>query len=98
MKAAVCREFGKPLIIEDLDIRPPQSGEIQVRLAACAICHSDIHYMEGAWGGELPAVYGHEASGVVDGIGPGVGPDPAGGSCGGGADPLVRTLLLLRAW
>jgi Zn-dependent alcohol dehydrogenase len=73
MKAAVCREFGKPLIIEDLDIRPPQFGEIQVRLAACAICHSDIHFMEGAWGGELPAVYGHEASGVVDGIGPGVG-------------------------
>lgn len=73
MKAAVCREFAKPLIIEDLDIRPPQFGEIRVRLAACAICHSDIHYMEGAWGGELPAVYGHEASGVVDGIGPGVG-------------------------
>lgn len=72
MKAAVCREFGKPLIIEDLDIRPPQSGEIRVRLAACAICHSDIHYMEGAWGGELPAVYGHEAAGIVDGIGPGV--------------------------
>jgi S-(hydroxymethyl)glutathione dehydrogenase/alcohol dehydrogenase len=68
----VCREFGKPLIIEDLDIRAPQFGEIRVRLAACAICHSDIHYMEGAWGGELPAVYGHEASGVVDGIGPGV--------------------------
>ena len=72
MKAAVCYEFGKPLAIEDIDIDPPQAGEIKVRLAACAICHSDIHYMEGAWGGKLPAVYGHEASGVVEEVGSGV--------------------------
>ena len=39
-------------------------GEIKVKIAACAICHSDIHFMEGAWGGDLPAVYGHEAAGV----------------------------------
>ena len=45
MKAAVCREFGKPLVIEDIDIDPPQRGEIMVKLAACAICHSDILYM-----------------------------------------------------
>jgi len=72
MKAAVCREFGRPLVIEDLEIRPPRYGEVKVRLAACAICHSDIHFMEGAWGGALPAVYGHEASGVVDRMGSGV--------------------------
>ncbi len=69
MKAAVCHEFGKPLVIEDLELDPPQAGEVRVRLAACAICHSDIHYMEGAWGGRLPAVYGHEAAGVVTGTG-----------------------------
>jgi len=72
MKAAVCYEFGKPLVIEELTLDPPQAGELRVKLAACAICHSDIHYMEGAWGGQLPAVYGHEAAGIVDEIGPGV--------------------------
>ena len=72
MKAAVCYEFGKPLVIEDIEIDPPQAGEVKVRLAACAICYSDIHYMEGAWGGTLPAVYGHEAAGIVEEAGPGV--------------------------
>lgn len=69
MKAAVCYEFGKPLVIEDLVLEPPQNGEVQVKLAACAICHSDIHYAEGAWGGRLPAVFGHEAAGVVIAVG-----------------------------
>lgn len=69
MKAAVCHEFGKPLAIEELELSSPQSGEVKVKLAACAICHSDIHCVEGAWGGALPAVYGHEASGIVDQVG-----------------------------
>ncbi|MDC0077453.1 Zn-dependent alcohol dehydrogenase [Deltaproteobacteria bacterium] len=72
MKAAICREFGKPLVIEEVELLPPRTGEVQVKLAACAICHSDILYTEGAWGGELPAVYGHEASGVVESVGAGV--------------------------
>ena len=72
MKAAVCHEFGKPLVIEDLELDPLETGELKVKLAACAICHSDIHYMEGAWGGVLPAVYGHEAAGVVTEVGPDV--------------------------
>lgn len=72
MRAAVCREFGKPLVIETVEVRSPGPGEIKVRVAACAICHSDIFYAEGAWGGRLPAVYGHEASGVVEEIGSGV--------------------------
>ena len=72
MKAAVCREFGTPLVIEEIEIDPPKAGEVKVALAACAICHSDITYMNGGWGGTLPAVYGHEASGVVENIGPGV--------------------------
>ena len=72
MKAAVCREFGKPLVIEEVTLAPPGRGEVKVKLNACAICHSDIFYMEGAWGGDLPAVYGHEAAGVVDAVGEGV--------------------------
>ena len=72
MKAAVCRRFGEPLSIEDVAIAEPGDGEVRVRIAACAICHSDISYIDGAWGGELPAVYGHEAAGVVERVGPGV--------------------------
>ncbi len=72
MKAAVCREFGKPLVIEDVELLTPGEGEVEVKLSACAICHSDILYIEGAWGGNLPAIYGHEASGVVYKVGPGV--------------------------
>jgi S-(hydroxymethyl)glutathione dehydrogenase/alcohol dehydrogenase len=72
MKAAVCQEHGQPLVIEDLELDGPGPGEVRVKLAACAICHSDIHYIEGAWGGKLPILCGHEASGVVEEIGAGV--------------------------
>ena len=72
MRAAVCREFGGPLRIEDLELDPPEHGEARVRIVACAICHSDLALAEGAWGGALPAVYGHEAAGAVAEIGPGV--------------------------
>ena len=72
MRAAVCREFGAPLAIEELYLDPPEAGEVRVNLAACAICHSDIHFAEGAWGGRLPAVYGHEAAGIVESVGAGV--------------------------
>lgn len=72
MLAAVCRSFGAPLSIEEVALAPPGPGQVAVKLAACAICHSDIAYAEGAWGGALPAVYGHEAAGHVTATGPGV--------------------------
>ncbi len=72
MKAAVCRQFAHPLVIEDVTIAEPNVGEVKVRLAACAICHSDILFAEGGWGGDLPAIYGHEASGIVEATGDGV--------------------------
>ena len=65
MRAAVCRAFGEPLTIEEVTLDPPGPGQVAVRVAACAICHSDITYADGAWGGALPAVYGHEAAGHV---------------------------------
>ncbi len=86
MKAAVCCEFGKPLVVEEIELDAPKAGEVRVRLAACAICHSDIHYMEGAWGGPLPTVFGHEAAGVVEETGPGVTLVEAG-------DHVVVTLI-----
>ena len=69
IKAAVAHEFGKPLKVEEVILRSPMNNEVEITLGAVAICHSDISYMEGAWGGYLPAVYGHEASGEVSGIG-----------------------------
>ena len=72
MKAAVCYEFGKPLVIEEIEIDPPKTGEVRVKVVACAICHSDVHKIRGDWGGKLPTVAGHEAAGVVEAVGAGV--------------------------
>ena len=77
MKAAVCREHGRPLTIEDVEVGPPGSDEVRVNIAASAICHSDITYAAGEWGGETPAIYGHEAAGLIESVGrnvTGVGP------------------------
>ena len=72
IKAAVCHAFGEPLIIEDILLRAPQMGEVEVAIDAVAICHSDITYADGGWGGSLPAVYGHEAAGRITAVGGGV--------------------------
>jgi S-(hydroxymethyl)glutathione dehydrogenase / alcohol dehydrogenase len=86
IQAAVCRSFGRPLRLEILELREPGPGEVQVQVAACAICHTDLTLVSGSWGGELPAVYGHEAAGVVEAIGPAV----VGVSAG---DRVVVTLV-----
>jgi S-(hydroxymethyl)glutathione dehydrogenase/alcohol dehydrogenase len=72
MKAAVCYEFGKPLVVEEVDLAPPHKGEVKVRLAATAICHSDIHDIRGELRGPLPFVPGHESAGYVEELGEGV--------------------------
>lgn len=72
IKAAVARNFGQPLVIEDLTLAPPGPGEVEVKIRACAICHSDLIFINGGWGGVLPAVYGHEAAGEVVALGEGV--------------------------
>jgi Zn-dependent alcohol dehydrogenase len=71
-RAAVCRSFSQPLTVEEMRLEPPGPGEVRVRIRACAVCHSDVAYAAGAWGGELPAVYGHEACGDVLETGSGV--------------------------
>ncbi|NJN81399.1 MAG: Zn-dependent alcohol dehydrogenase [Caldilineaceae bacterium] len=72
MKAAVCYAFDQPLTIEEIDIDPPKSGEVKVRVVACAICHSDVHQIRGDWSAVVPLVAGHEAAGVVEELGPDV--------------------------
>lgn len=70
IRAAVCREFGKPLTIETVNLAAPEGRSVEVALEACAICHSDISYADGIWGGTLPAVFGHEAAGRITQAGP----------------------------
>ena len=86
MKAAICHAFGEPLVIEDVSLAEPGHNEVRVKLAACAICHSDIMAINGDWGGQLPAIYGHEASGIVERTGAGVDDLSAG-------DHVVVTLI-----
>ena len=88
IRAAVCRAFGEPLAIETLRLAPPQGSEIRVRVRASSICHSDITYMDGGWGGALPTVFGHEMAGVVTDLGPAVLP---GSICAG--DRVIVSLL-----
>ena len=71
-RAAVCHRFGEPFSLEDVSLSDPREGEVRVRLEACAICHSDVAYADGAWGGRVPTVLGHEACGLVAETGPGV--------------------------
>lgn len=72
MKAAVLRQYGAPLSLEDLDLLPPQDGEVLVRFAASGVCHSDMTRIEGKRPSALPIVLGHEAAGHVEQVGPGV--------------------------
>lgn len=72
IKAAVCHGFQEPLKVETITLADPQQGEVMVKISACAVCFSDISYMDGGWGGHLPAVYGHEAAGTITATGAGV--------------------------
>ena len=74
MKAAVVRAFGKPLVIEELPIPEPGAGEVLVRVAACGVCHTDMHAADGDWPVKpvLPFIPGHEGTGTVAALGPGV--------------------------
>ncbi|MDY6828562.1 MAG: Zn-dependent alcohol dehydrogenase [Pseudomonadota bacterium] len=69
MKAAVLREVGQPLQIEDVQIDKPGPNEVLVRTSVAGVCHSDLHFIEGHYPYPLPAVLGHESAGVVEAVG-----------------------------
>jgi S-(hydroxymethyl)glutathione dehydrogenase/alcohol dehydrogenase len=73
-KAAVLREFGAPFVVEQLQLDPPQIGEVGVRLAASGVCRSDLATVDGVdpSPSPLPVILGHEGAGVVDCVGDGV--------------------------
>lgn len=70
VKAAVFREMGRPMEIEDISISKPIGREVLVRLKAVGVCHSDLHILTGDLSHPLPAVLGHEAAGIVEQVGP----------------------------
>jgi propanol-preferring alcohol dehydrogenase len=74
MKAAVARAFGKPLTIEELPVPQPGPGEVVIKVAACGVCHTDLHAIDGDWPVKptLPLVPGHEGVGHVVAVGAGV--------------------------
>ena len=68
-KAAVLIEPGKPLVIEQIVVDAPGPHEVRIRTAACGLCHSDLHFIDGAYPHPLPAIPGHEAAGIVEAVG-----------------------------
>ena len=71
-KAAVMYEAKAPLVVEEIELEPPKAGEVLVKLAATAICGSDLHALNLDWPIALPIVLGHEGAGVVEQVGEGV--------------------------
>jgi 6-hydroxycyclohex-1-ene-1-carbonyl-CoA dehydrogenase len=75
MKAAVFHGTGNQLRIEEMPVPEPKAGEILLRVAACGLCHTDLHYLDHgvATFKTPPIILGHEAAGTVERLGPGVG-------------------------
>jgi len=70
--AAVLRAPGERFSVEELDLEPPHSGEVLVKLSATGVCHSDWHIVSGATSHPMPVVPGHEGAGIVEAVGAGV--------------------------
>jgi len=72
VRAVVATKKGEPVGIETIVVPDPGPGEALVRVQACGVCHTDLHYREGAINDDFPFLLGHEAAGVVEAVGPGV--------------------------
>ncbi|MDG2428460.1 MAG: S-(hydroxymethyl)mycothiol dehydrogenase [Acidimicrobiales bacterium] len=72
VRAVVARSKGAPVTIETIEVPDPGPGEVLVDVKACGVCHTDLHYREGAINDEFPFLLGHEAAGTVAEVGPGV--------------------------
>jgi S-(hydroxymethyl)glutathione dehydrogenase/alcohol dehydrogenase len=69
-KAAVVYRFNEPVVVEEIELRPPQKSELLIKIAASGICHSDYSVMTGTIPHDLPEVLGHEGAGTVVEVGP----------------------------
>ncbi|MEI7992046.1 MAG: S-(hydroxymethyl)mycothiol dehydrogenase [Actinomycetota bacterium] len=72
VRGVVARSKGAPVSVETILVPDPGPGEALVRVQACGVCHTDLHYREGGIGDEFPYLLGHEAAGIVEAIGPDV--------------------------
>jgi S-(hydroxymethyl)mycothiol dehydrogenase len=72
VRGVVARAKGAPVSLETVVVPDPGPGEATVRIQACGVCHTDLHYREGAINDDFPFLLGHEAAGVVDAVGDGV--------------------------
>ncbi|XP_075879589.1 alcohol dehydrogenase 1 [Nelusetta ayraudi] len=72
-KAAVAWEPNTPLVMEEIEVAPPQANEVRIKVVATGVCHTDLYHMfEGMHKDGFPVVLGHEGSGIVESVGPGV--------------------------
>ncbi len=72
VRAVVAATKGEPVSVETIVVPDPGPGEALVRIQACGVCHTDLHYREGAINDEFPFLLGHEAAGTVEAVGDGV--------------------------
>jgi S-(hydroxymethyl)mycothiol dehydrogenase len=72
VQGVVARAKGEPVEVTAVTVPDPGPGEAMVRVQACGVCHTDLHYREGGIGDDFPYLLGHEAAGVVEGVGDGV--------------------------
>ena len=72
VRGVVARSKGAPVTLETIVIPDPGPGEAKVRISACGVCHTDLHYREGAINDNFPFLLGHEAAGFVEEVGEGV--------------------------
>jgi S-(hydroxymethyl)mycothiol dehydrogenase len=72
VRGVVATAIKQPVSIETIVVPDPGPGEAKVRVQACGVCHTDLHYREGGINNEFPFLLGHEAAGTVEAIGPGV--------------------------
>ncbi|MFN8193396.1 MAG: S-(hydroxymethyl)mycothiol dehydrogenase [Nocardioidaceae bacterium] len=72
VKAVIARSKGAPVTVETINVPDPGPGEAVVKISACGVCHTDLHYREGGINDDFPFLLGHEASGTVESVGEGV--------------------------
>jgi len=72
VKGVIVRTKGAPVEVVDIVVPDPGPGEAVVKIAACGVCHTDLHYREGEVNDEFPFLLGHEAAGTVEAVGAGV--------------------------
>ncbi|WP_026361202.1 S-(hydroxymethyl)mycothiol dehydrogenase [Amycolatopsis nigrescens] len=78
VRGVVARKEGAPVELVDILVPEPGPGEAVVRVQACGVCHTDLHYREGGINDQFPFLLGHEAAGVVEAVGAGVSDLAAG--------------------